>query len=270
MEGTPNLTDGNQIIIDALLHAAEQLLLESYAYSFKGNAARVNICKNKIIKIISYDLFPRDLANDIIYFSERLQRETYEKLIETLVFEGFHAARTGNGDQKKLAQQRLAAAIAEARGCGVSDDFLDSVDARRNIIRLTNDGKLDQATKSSAQIKLHTRQSKPRNKVENRKAIRYIDPTLVIECKKYSVYRTIDWSIRGFLVSGAGPYPPAGRNIKFTVRCGLLPEFVAKMDSMVVRVNKTGEFAISLADISTEILRLLYLLKLEGIRPELT
>lgn len=256
-------------IIKKMMRTGEQIILEALSYSVKNNTSRLDFCVEKMDELVKLKDFPLDFGSDLKSLCRRIRRETHEKRVSDLIEEAMAATLEGQSQIRKAALDGVSAALFDAVKSGADREFCDQVAKRLEVLALTSRKGIDDQARCEAKRRTELKTEKAASGRDRRRAIRYAEPVLVFDCRGWGTYRTINWSCYGILVDGEGKPPPAvGKYLKFTLRCGLLPEFEERLAGTVVKVTPTGDFAIELPNIATEILRLMNLLKKSGVHPE--
>lgn len=255
-------------VVDALLRGAELLLLEALTHSLAGNICLVQRCNHKIDELLHIQYFPAELKGDVEKISRKILWDTYEKVLNDLVFEALETAKTGDQNAKKLARDRLTQACKEARSAGVPASFLKEVSLRDEIISLTTDGSLDEPAKRAAEQKTRIKDTPPLVANERRRTLRYAAPEVIMTLSGGEECPCINWSCMGFLVASESS-PKVDKTVRFSLHCPVIPQFRERFSGVVVRQTPGRNFAVALPEMDTRILRLMKLLKSEGIRPDL-
>ncbi len=270
MHGTIPPDQNKKAAIKKMVQAGEQIILEALSYSTKPDTSRLDFCVEKMDELVTLKDFPAGLGGDLKSLCRRIRRETHEKRVSDLIDEALTAIRDGTLVNRKQALDGIFAALFDAVKSGADRDFSDQVAKRLEVFALTSRQGIDDPARREAARKTALRvESGPERAGEGRgrrRAIRYADPVLVLDCRGWGPYRTVNWSCYGFLVDGAGKQPPAiGKHLRFALRCGLLPDFEERMSGTVVKTMPTGDFAIETQNIATEVLKLMNLLKKNGV-----
>ena len=259
-------------VIESMIQAAEQLILEATAYSAAGKVENVAKCVKKLEEVVKLKGFPKEIAEDFKELCRKNLKDAHEKHVCDLFDAAMDVARDGTPDQRKEEFARVTASIREAVKCGADEAFCEEMTKRLDIFNLTTKEGIDEAAKRAAKRKTELKAEKPAVPRERRRGRRYADPVLVIDCHRWGyseVYRTINWSYCGFLVSASKDLPAVGKTVKFAVRCGLLPKFEEWMSGTVVRISKEPSgFAIAMPEMAPGILKLMSLLRKDGIELE--
>lgn len=271
MHGTippePKSADPNtRAIVKKMALAGEQIILEALSYSVSDNISRLDLCVEKMDKLVTLKDFPPGLGGDLKSLCRRIRRETHEKRVSDLIDGAMLAVRDDQLENRRAALDGISAALYEAVRSGADRDFCDQIAKRLEVLALTTRKGIDEPARREAARKTELKaETAPQGGRDRRRAIRYADPVLVLDCRGWGPYRTLNWSCYGFLADGAGKPPPVGKSLRIALRCGLLPGFEERMAGTVVKLTETGGFAIEMPNIETGILKLMNLLKKNGI-----
>jgi hypothetical protein len=273
MAGTPSCElpcdDQAAQIVETMARAAEQLIIEAVSYSAKGAVDKVERCVGRIGALVQLKGFPSEIGGELISLSHRIRRDAHEKQVSDLFDAAMMTAREGTANERKEALARISAALVKAVKNGADARFCENVAKRLEILTLTTQEGIDDAARRVAGRKTTLKKEPQAFAREHRRAIRYVDPILVLDCRGWGVFRTVNWSCWGFLARGGGEeLPPVGKYLKFTVQCGLLPGFEERIAGTVIRNTQHGNFVVEMPSMTLGILRLMTLLKRNGIVPE--
>ncbi|ALG70573.1 hypothetical protein VY88_06495 [Azospirillum thiophilum] len=269
--------DQRRKLEDQLIRKAEEALRTLRREAETGDPARVDSLAEGLAGLLKTREFPSLRAAEFRELSRAYQRGAYQRSVDSLLVQAERCGHRGDDKGRNALLTQAKDHFAKALRLGADDEFRHGVERRVQATLMTSKDGVDDRTKQAAKRKLeqHDVGAKPPNGIEHRRAIRYVDPALVVEAEGRSC-TTINWSTRGLLVD----LPPAefshavGGKLRLELYCPEVPErggqrVGGRQVAHVVRLDPDRHaVALSFPDISTVVLDLMHAMKDAGIKPE--
>ncbi|MEI6985890.1 MAG: PilZ domain-containing protein [Rhodospirillaceae bacterium] len=254
---------------DALLRSVEGAVRQMRSDADVGNIDQLSRSADIVAEITKQKDFPSQRAQDFQRTVKFIQREAYERSVSNMLGEIIHHLHTGDEDFKNSILPKLREHVGLAGRFGADMEFKASVERHLQQIQMTTGEGIDKRAKAEAARKteLHDTVCKAPGGVEHRRAIRYIDPVLIVRINDQN-YNTLNWSVRGLLLENFVEPLPLGSFVWVVLSCEGVAGGGRNKAKVVRRIPKQQEIAFEFPDISAVVLGLMHEMRLLGIRPE--
>ena len=253
---------------EAMVKSAERELDAMQRAAEAGNVDMIENRGDRLKEQIKDKDFPRDRAKEFLDRVTVIRRDGYQKRVDDILSEAMTAARLGDNERKNelLAEGRKSFSVVVR--LGPDEEFKIGVQKKLEIIRMTTGQGTDEKAKKRAEEEAARQRDRGQipPEAEMRRAIRYIDPQFQVTIGD-NTYQTVDWSIRGMLITGYEGSLRVGDRVRLSVSFPDVDGGGRIVGHVVRRDEPPNSVAVDFGEISTVMLWLVKALKDEGITP---
>lgn len=224
--------------IKSLVSGAEKSIAHLEEQAHQGNGGLVTVRARQILERLADPRIPMEVRRRCSDKLKVIQREAYEKDVDTILEHAITEARGGDQGRKKDMMRKGRDAFVAAMRLGSGEEFKRLVRMKMDIIMTTTGHGQSEGAKRD--IDEPDTGHEPTEKEKMRRFIRFRDPVLLVAINGSNKYETIDWSLAGLRVRD---YPKAirvGTPLPITVTLEEGGKLAIPLNAVVVRYNPTG------------------------------
>ncbi len=168
---------------ETLLRSAEKVVYQMRGEADAGHLDGLARLAEKIQELTKLKEFPRQRADEFQRSVKFIQKDAHSHHVADLLKDLIHRIHHGDEEAKKDLIGKIREHVALAVRFGADEDFRASVDRHLKVIEMTTEEGIDKRAKDAAKrrTELHDTVCRAPGGRERRRAIRYVDPVLVVE-----------------------------------------------------------------------------------------